>query len=87
MPLGLGPLSRRALTQPACCCAANGHVRSVDLKNTAPEDVAWHLAFLRSEKGHRTSNKISRQLTSRPSIQGAWTPGAAVQPPPASAHA
>ena len=85
---GRTPFSlRRALTQPACCSAANGHVRSVDLKNTAPEDVAWHLAFLRSEKGHRTSNKISRQLTSRPSIQGAWTPGAAVQPPPASAHA
>jgi hypothetical protein len=54
--------------------AANGHVRSVDLKNQPPVEVAWHLAFLRSEKGHRTGNKISRHLTSRPSIQGAWTP-------------
>ena len=72
---------------PAPCTAANGHVRSVDLKNTVPEEVAWHLAFLRSEKGHRTSNKISRHLTSRPSIQGVWTPGAATATPPASAHA
>ena len=74
-------------SRPPSCGAANGHVRSVDLKNTVPEEVAWHLAFLRSEKGHRTSNKISRHLTSRPSIQGVWTPGAATTPPPASAHA
>ena len=57
--------------------AANGQTRSVDLKNKEAGEVAWHLAFLRSEKGHRTGNKINRHLTSRPSIQGAWQPGAA----------
>ena len=54
-------------------------MRSVDLKNTAPEDVAWHLAYLRSEKGHRTGNKIDRHLTSRPSIQGPWAPLASAE--------
>jgi len=56
---------------------ANGQTRSVDLKNLAAGEVGWHLAYLRSEKGHRTSHKIDRHLTSRPSIQGAWHPGAA----------
>lgn len=55
----------------------NGHTRSVDLKNKEAEEVAWHLEYLRSEKGHRTGNKISRHLTSRPSVQGAWSPGVA----------
>jgi len=40
-------------------------------------EVGWHLSFLRSEKGHRTSHKIDRHLTSRPSIQGVWEAAAA----------
>ena len=60
-------------TSPAAY-AVNGHSRSVDLKNLEAAEVAWHVSFLRSEKGHRTGNKISRQLTSRPSIQGPWAP-------------
>ncbi len=52
-------------------------MRSVDLKNQPPAEVAWQLAYLRSEKGHRTSNKIDRHLTSTPSIQGLWTPAPA----------
>lgn len=52
--------------------AANQHERSVDLKNLTAAEVAWHLSWLRSEKGHRTGNRIKRHLTSHASIQGLW---------------
>jgi hypothetical protein len=52
----------------------SGNTRSVDLKNKDVKEVAWHLSFLQSEKGHRTGNKIKRHLTSRPSVQGPWAP-------------
>ena len=39
--------------------------------------VAFQVEHLRSEKGHRTGNKVKRQLTSRRSIQGEWAPPSA----------
>lgn len=57
---------------------ANGQSRSVGLKNLDAEEVAWHVSYLRTEKGHRTGNKVKRHLTSRNSIQGPWTPAGVV---------
>ena len=50
----------------------------MDLKNLDAGQVAWHLEFLRTEKGHRTGTKVKRHLTLRSSIQGQWTPAGAV---------
>ena len=68
------PQSADARPVLASPCAVNGHSKSVDLKNLDASEVAWHLDFLRTEKGFRTSIKMKRHLTSRPSIQGPWTP-------------
>ena len=71
---GCFPSSADARPVLAPSCAVNGHSKSVDLKNLDASEVAWHLDFLRTEKGFRTSIKMKRHLTSRPSIQGPWTP-------------
>ena len=55
----------------------NGRQKTVDLKNKEEEKIRYHLNFLFTEKGRKSSTKLpgSRRITDTPSIQGRWRPG------------
>lgn len=53
----------------------SGNSRAVDLRNNDPEEVLRQAVLLRSSAGRKTTLRIKkRHQTSKPSIQGTWTP-------------
>lgn len=51
--------------------------RSVGVKQLAADDIATHVAWLRSTVGTANASRripLSRKVTRRRSIQGMWTP-------------
>jgi hypothetical protein len=58
------------------CPAANNARRPIGVKNMLPEDIAEHVAWLRTTHGRRAKRRITAThiITKRPSIQGSWNP-------------
>ena len=59
-------------------CAANGRDRVIDVKNAKLEEIEEQAQRLRNASGRKVLKLKSRQVSSRPSIQGPWRPGVAL---------